>query len=400
MGQYQIPGARRPIEGPITDTTWQPPPQTQPSMRHYAQLNQNRYLNQARQELHTGGTVLAPDVIPGVAPTPLANYQVLQAPRYRTRINFDPSQGATIANDWIPPGQTPPELLHYAQLQSWRYQNVQRIDQQGKELFGPCTQLISFSWSADPTPGVDDYKIELGSAPGLADRYNIDTGGTDTFFQANILGGTYSWRVRSYIAGVPQGASSPDQVLVVTCDTFLLPVLTAQPDQTRYGQLNWWRYQNRAKPEVHQGLSTQTLDPIVGKAQPELIHYQIQQALRYQNAAKQYIHQGGIIDTAWQPPPQTLPELIHYLALNGWRYQNQARQDIHQGPIVDTRWQPPPKTGPALSWYLQLQAGRYQVKVVLVPGGAETPQVIASGDISTDLPELWASLTNLLGDFF
>jgi hypothetical protein len=79
----------------------------------------------------------------------------------------------------------------------------------------PGSRTVAFAWGADPTPGVTDYHIEIGTAPGLSDAYNLDVGSLATSFSASIANGIYYWRVRSYAGLIPGAASSPDQVLVV-----------------------------------------------------------------------------------------------------------------------------------------------------------------------------------------
>ena len=81
--------------------------------------------------------------------------------------------------------------------------------------FGPSSSTMALIWNADPNGSVTEYRIEMGSGAGLADRYSVLTGSLDTVYQLSMLTGIYYFRVRSMIGGTPDSAS-PDIVLVVT----------------------------------------------------------------------------------------------------------------------------------------------------------------------------------------
>jgi hypothetical protein len=508
--QYQIPGAKSPIDGPLIDTSWQPPPQAQPSQAHYAAqqapryqnhvqpqillttvgsdtayfgppqtqpeqqgyarttqlryqaphlweqpgssyepilfppqpsqahyqlLQAFRYLNRAFPEPHAGFITDVLWLAPLVTPPPILSYLPQQAPRYQNRTSPEIHMGATPADTafqvpaqaqplpayalwlqapryankalnpnlfdpridtWVAPPQAKPELLRYAQLHANRYLNTQAIDQQGIERFGPCLQLIAFSWTADSTPGVTDYKVELGSATGLADRYNIDVGSLDTTLQAYILGGFYFWRVRSYSSGVPTGVSA-EQTLTVTCDTFLQPALPAQPEQLGYARLQALRYQNRQPFDVTPLFSVEIPDILGAPTFPDQRWF-----LRRVIPLPQVPILGAAGQVQEPIPPQAQPSLSQYFQLvqQAQRYQNRALQPI-QGPVtLDTSPIPGLAPPPPLQWWALGQAGRYRSFAILVPGGVEAAPtvVIVTTLASVDLPEVMADIIALLGD--
>lgn len=511
--QYQIPRAKRPIEGPIVDTSWQPPPQAQPPMAYYsvqqafryqngvppqnllfapgtdtqhvpppqAQPEQSRYRelqrlryqspalwdqpgshfeplplpplpaqasyallqawryqNAAKPEIHTGAITDVLWLPPPVAPTPTTNYGPSQAWRYsvlvRPIIHMDPTPAdikwqpnplATpewghyllqqalryqntvslapllfdpTTDTWIPPSAALPELRRYAGLHALRYLNAQLIDQQGKEFYGPCLQLIAFSWTADPNPAVTDYHIELGSASGLADRYNIDVGSTNTVFQGNILGGTYFYRVRSYIGSTP-GSASTETKLVVTCDTFLQPALPAQPEQAGYARLQSWRYQTKANPEVTQLASILVPDILGAPTFPDPRWF-----LRRVTPGAQIDLQGPLAQTIEPIPPQAQPSLAQYVQLvqQAWRFRQAAQIDIPGAVVQQTTPVPGLAPPPDVRWWNLGQSGRYRTFAILVPGGPSAPPTVVTvtTDASIDLPELLTDIMGLLGDAF
>jgi len=75
---------------------------------------------------------------------------------------------------------------------------------------------VLLTWSP-PISGVapTSYVLEAGSAVGLSDLVNTDTGSAATFFAAdNVPGGTYYVRVRAKNSGGTSGASNEVQVIV------------------------------------------------------------------------------------------------------------------------------------------------------------------------------------------
>lgn len=81
--------------------------------------------------------------------------------------------------------------------------------------YGPGSTTMALTWDADSDPTVTEYRIEMGSATTLADRYSVLTGDLDTAYQLSMLVGTYYYRVRSMIGATP-GLASSEVVLVVT----------------------------------------------------------------------------------------------------------------------------------------------------------------------------------------
>jgi hypothetical protein len=76
--------------------------------------------------------------------------------------------------------------------------------------------IVSLSWLAPLVGSAQSYLIEAGSAPGLANLANMNTGGTRLQFAAGTVPpGSYYVRARAQAAGCPSSAPSNEALLVV-----------------------------------------------------------------------------------------------------------------------------------------------------------------------------------------
>jgi hypothetical protein len=273
MPQYQIPGARGPIPGAITDTRWQPPPKAQPPLANYAAQQMNRYLNTAKQYVHQGATVQQMVPIPLTAQPNQAAYQKQQQLRYLSPALPYVHQGATNQQTHPLPPRAQPLQAYWQQLNTLRYAHQAQepiAGFEGTETWIPPIKSAAVYWQ--------DYTIPI--RPGVV----MDIG-----------------------------------------DTLWQPKLTAQPNQAAYAKLNALRYMNQAL-EPLDGALTDTRWQMPPRTQPVQAYWQRQNALRFAHYAVLPIP-GALVDTTWQPNPKTLPVLAYYLQQYAWQYRNHALPD-------------------------------------------------------------------------
>jgi hypothetical protein len=73
---------------------------------------------------------------------------------------------------------------------------------------------VIFSWEEDPGGPVDEYIVEVGTAPGLSDVGTYHTGSQDTSYALTLDPGTYYARARAVIDGVTGDPSDEDTFTV------------------------------------------------------------------------------------------------------------------------------------------------------------------------------------------
>jgi hypothetical protein len=238
MPQYQIPGARGPIQGPLTDRNWQPPPKAQPPMANYAAQQMNRYLNTAKQYVHQGATVQQMVPIPLTAQPNQAAYQKQQALRYLSPALQYVHQGATNQQTHPLPPRAQPLQAYWQKLNSLRYLNPARL----------------------PIPGFE---------------------GVETWIPPIKSAAVY-WQ--DYILPTRPG------VVMDIGDTLWQPPPKAQPNQAAYAKLQALRYQHPALQPWPGPLIDTRWQPNP-KALPAMSWYFQLQSWQYRNHA--FVDQGG-----------------------------------------------------------------------------------------------------------